>query len=151
MPVVIKWNSANDIFVLDDMLHQTFTWTPEVFQHKKPELSSAWTPTADVYETDETIVVLVELAGINRDSLEIVFQDGYLLLRGNRPFLPHVQPAKIYRIERTYGCFQRAFAIPKPVDPHQISASYEQGIVKIVLRKQPQTTADKVTIPITFE
>jgi HSP20 family protein len=151
MPVVIKWNSANDIFVLDDTLNQAFAWTPDVFHGKKPELSSAWTPAADVYETEEAIVIHMELAGIKRDSLEIIFQDGYLLLRGNRPFHPHIQPAKIYRIERTYGCFHRVFAIPKPVDPHQVSASYEHGIVKVILPKRPQTVAEKVTIPVTFE
>ncbi len=151
MPVVIKWNSANDIFVLDDTLNHSLGWTATAFQGNRSELSSAWTPAADVYETDDAIVVHVELAGIQRDSLEIVFQDGYLLVRGNRPFHSHIQPAKIYRIERTYGCFQRVFTIPKPVDPHKVSGSYEHGVVKIVLPKQPQTVAEKVTIPVTFE
>jgi len=151
MPVVIKWNSANDIFVLDDTLNQTLGWTADAFHGTRSELSSAWTPAADVYETEDAIVVHVELAGIQRDSLEIIFQEGNLLVRGNRPFHAHIQPAKIYRIERTYGCFQRVFVIPKPVAPHEVSASYEHGVVKIVLPKQQQTVSEKVTIPVTFE
>lgn len=151
MPVVIKWNSASDIFVLDDSLNQALVWSPDMVHAKKSDLNSAWMPAADIYETEETIIIVVELAGIDRDSLEIVFQEGYLLLRGKRPFYPHIQPAKIHRIERAYGCFQRVFGIPKPVDPKQVSASYEQGMLKIALTKRSQPVAETVNIPVNFE
>lgn len=151
MPVVITWNTANDIFVLDDALNSTFGWTPDIFHKKRPEFSSAWMPAADVYETDDAIVVHMELAGVRRDSIEILFQDGAVLVRGNRPFHQHVQPSKIYRIERAYGDFQRMFPIPKPVASHDISAVYEHGILQIILPKQPHTSAEPVTIPVSFE
>ena len=151
MPVVIKWNSVDDIFVLDDSLNQTLVWSPEMIHVKKSDLNSAWMPAADIYETQEAIILLVELAGVDRDSLEIVFQEGYLLLRGKRPFYPHIQPAKIHRIEQAYGYFQRVFGIPKPVDTQQVSASYEQGMLKIVLTKHTQAIAENVNIPVNFE
>ena len=151
MPVIIKWNPINDIFVLDDTLNQMLGWSAEGVHTKKPEKNSAWTPAADMYETDDAIIIRIELAGIEKDTLEIVFHDGYLVLRGNRPFTPHVQPSKIHRIERSYGPFHRTFQIPKPVDARHVFAVYEQGFLTITLAKLSHPSSDKLKIPVTFE
>jgi HSP20 family protein len=151
MPGIIKWNPINDIFVLDEMLDQMLGWPSEGMHTKKPEKNSAWTPAADIYETDDAIILRVELAGVEKDTLEIVLHDGHLVLRGNRPFTPHVQPSKIHRIERSYGSFQRTFEIPKPVDVRHVSAVYEQGFLTVTLAKLSHPASDRLTIPVKFE
>lgn len=151
MPIVIKWNPAYDILTLDDTLNQMLTRTPDALPVKKAEKKSAWTPAADMYETDDAIIIHVELGGIDKKSLEIIFQDGYLILQGNRPFSPQVSPTTIHRIERTYGAFQRIFRIPKPVDPRQVSAAYEQGILTIRFVKLAQDITETIKVPVTFE
>ncbi len=115
------------------------------------ETSSAWVPVADMYETDEAVIIDLELAEINKDSLEILYQESYLLVRGERPFSPEMRSAKIHRIERMYGFFQRRFWIPASVDAHTISASYDRGVLRILLLKLRRPETARVKVPITFK
>ena len=151
MSVLIKWNPISDIFLLDETISQVLDQVSEFVHRRKMETLSAWVPVADMYETDTTMVIHAELAGIDKHSLEIVFQEGHLIIRGNRPFGGDMQSAKIHRIERMYGAFRRAFWIPVVVDPQKISASYERGVLKIILPKQKPFIAEQVKVPITFK
>ena len=84
-------------------------------------------------------------------GVKIFFQDGELLIRGKRLFHPHMQSAKIHRIERMYGLFQRMFRIPAPIDAQTITASYDRGVLSIHLPKLKYTDVEQVKIPITFQ
>lgn len=150
MPVVIRWNPVQNIFTLDDVISQMLEWTSDLMRIQKTEKSSAWVPAADMYETDEAVIIHMELAGIDRNSLEILFQDEFLFLRGERPFSSQMRSAKIHRIERMYGHFQRVFQISQPIDAQHVSASYEQGVLKIVLMKLKHSVTERVKIPITL-
>ena len=136
MSVAIKWNSTDNIFTFDDMLNQMFECTSDVLLNRETESGGAWAPAADMYETPAAMVVEVELTGIDKNSLEILFQADCLLLRGERPLSPAMQAAKIHRVERLYGRFQRIFRIPQPIEAQQISAVYEQGMLTITLLKR---------------
>jgi HSP20 family protein len=152
MPIVMRWNPAHTIFELNDMLSQMLEWTVDMFHdERKLEKVSAWVPSADMYETDEAIIIQLELAGIEKDSLEILFQEEHLVLRGNRPLNSRMQSAKIHRLECLYGQFQRVFRIPHPVEAQKISTIYEQGVLKIVLPKVNTASFDQVNIPISKE
>ena len=152
MPIIIKWNPTDDLFVLNETFGQMMDQVSSLLQKRKTtETTSAWAPIADMYETDETFVLHIELAGIEKESLEIFFQDGELLIRGKRLFHPHMQSAKIHRIERMYGLFQRMFRIPAPIDAQTITASYDRGVLSIHLPKLKYTDVEQVKIPITFQ
>jgi HSP20 family protein len=151
MSVAIRWNPAHNIFALDDVINQMLEWPSDLIRIRETEISSAWVPAADVYETNDTIIIELELTGVDKSSLEILFQDEYLFLQGKRPLPPQMQSAKIHRIERLYGHFQRVFQIPQPVDVQHVSASYQQGVLKIMLAKFNQFVSGKVNVSILFE
>ncbi len=150
MPIFIQWNLAHNFSVFDDIMSQTLDQLsePVVKQHK--ETRSTWVPVADMYETETSIVIRVELAGISKESLEIGFQGGYLLLQGERPFNEAMKSATIHQIERRYGPFQRKLLIPISIDSQQISASYTHGILHICLPKQQQRHTEYVNVPVDF-
>jgi HSP20 family protein len=152
MSIVMRWNPVHTIFELNDMISQRLEWTAEMLpDERKLEKGSAWVPAADMYETDAAIIIQMELAGIEKDSLEILFQEEYLFLRGNRPLNSRMRSAKIHRLECLYGKFQRVFRIPHPVEARKISTIYEQGVLKIVLPKVNTASFDRVNIPISKE
>lgn len=152
MPVIIKWNPTEDLFVLNETFSQMLDQVSNIFQQRKtPEMSSAWAPIADMYETEDAFILHIELAGIDKETLEILFQENALLIRGKRPFNPHMQSAKIHRIERMYGLFQRTFWIPAPVEAQTITASYDRGVLHIHLPKLTHPDVEQVKIPITFK
>ena len=150
MPVLVRRNSMNSLFVLDEPLARMFEQASECICGRKTESSADWQPTADMYETEETVIIHVELAGIDKTSLRIAFQKGHVIIQGNRPLNPEMQSARIHRMEQMYGTFERTFRIPTAVDIQQITAAYEFGILKITLPKQPEPSDQQAIIPITF-
>lgn len=152
MSIIITWNPTDDLFVLNETFNHTMDQVSSLLQKRKTsETTSAWAPIADMYENDEAFVLHIELAGIEQESLEILFQDSELLIRGKRPFHVQMQSAKIHRIERMYGLFQRIFRFPAPIDAQTITASYDRGVLSIHLPKLKHTDVEQVNIPITFQ
>jgi HSP20 family protein len=151
MPIILTWNPTDNLFVVHETFSQVMDQVSSLLQKRKSaEMTSAWAPIADMYENDEAFVLHVELAGIEQESLEILFQECELLIRGKRPFHPHMQSAKIHRIERMYGVFQRIFRIPAPIDAQAITASYDRGVLSIHLPKLQHTDVEQMNISMAF-
>lgn len=94
-------------------------------------------PPVDVYETDKEIVILVEMAGISEEEVELLVDGDTLVLRGERKPLPG-RPGRVYsQMEISHGRFQRDLLLPSDVDAEGARATYKDGILEIVL---PKTT-----------
>ncbi len=103
-------------------------------------------PAADVYETDDDVVVIVELAGIANQEVEITVDGRYLTLRGERVALPG-QPGRLYaQMEICFGPFERALALPAEVDADGATASYKDGFLEITLPKARRQVSRQVSI-----
>ena len=103
-------------------------------------------PSVDVYETDDEVVVMVEIAGISDEEVEIEVDGRTLLLRGQRKARPG-RPHRLYsQMEISHGPFQRELLLPSEVDPDSIHASYEDGMLEIVLPKVGRKLSRQVTI-----
>ena len=94
-----------------------------------------WEPSVDVYETERDIVVLAELAGVKQDEIAIVIDGHNLVIRGQRKNTPREKQRAYYQMEIQRGFFERTISLPDAVDPDKVKASYEDGIVEIVLPK----------------
>jgi len=98
-----------------------------------------WEPAVDVYETEENIVVLVELAGVKQDRLEVVVEGSAVIVKGERKEIAPGGSKKYYQIEIHRGRFERAVPLPAAVDPERTRASYDDGLLEIVLPKTNET------------
>ncbi|PID56735.1 hypothetical protein CSB45_09830 [candidate division KSB3 bacterium] len=150
MPVYTKWNAVDDMFGLNETLDCVIELVKEIVPRRKLDSYSSWIPAADMYETESAVILHVELTGIDKEALELSYQEGYLVLRGRRSFSPEMQSAKILRIERMYGAFQRTFLIPTAIDSQLSTASYENGLLYIRLVKRQKGQDAHVNVPITF-
>jgi HSP20 family protein len=92
-----------------------------------------WEPAVDVYETEENIVVLVELAGVRQDRLEVVVEGSTLIVRGERKEIAPGGSKTYYQIEIHRGRFERVVPLPAAVDPDKTRAAYEDGLLEVVL------------------
>ncbi len=92
-------------------------------------------PAVDVYETCDDIVVIVEIAGIQGEEVEVEVDGRVLFLKGERRPLPG-RPGRIYsQMEIAHGGFQRELTLPAEVDAAAASAQYKDGILEVVLPK----------------
>lgn len=106
-----------------------------------------WAPRVDVSENENEIVLVMEVPGISKKDFHIVLEDSSLVIEGERrrPELKDGEEQPI-RSERWYGKFYRRFKIGKGVKTDGITASYENGELKVVLPKVEKVKPKAITI-----
>ena len=106
--------------------------------------SETWTPDVNLYETEQTYLVCVDLAGVDKEKIELVIADGRLKLRGTRnvPVNPdgdEIDPnrrVRVHLLEIDHGSFCREVELPQDVAHDQISASYRNGMLWVEIPKK---------------
>ena len=107
--------------------------------------SETWTPTVNLYETDSEYHVTVDLAGVEKDKIDLVVSDGRLTLKGIRPVPTCPQIAqdeetprrvRVHVMEIDHGSFCRVVELPLDVHHERIVAQYDNGLLWIHLPKK---------------
>jgi HSP20 family protein len=112
-------------------------------------LRTGFRPHVDCFRTGEALTVLVELPGIDPEKVDLFVAEGTLYLAGNR-VRPRPDGQVYQQMELDYGPFRRQVALGADVDVSQARATYEQGILKVVLPlAQRQPTGERVVIEVT--
>ena len=110
--------------------------------------SRSWVPAVDLFHRDGDLVVRAELPGIDPEKdVEISFHDGMLTIRGERRQEERADDGNVSRFESRFGSFERAVALPGGVTEEAISASYENGILEVVVKGVAELTGAK-RIPV---
>lgn len=97
-----------------------------------------WLPPVDIYETETDVVLVAELPGVKEEELDIQMSDGVLTLKGDKKYPIEGDSDNYYRLERSYGKFNRSFTIPSTVDVNSVKASLKDGLLKITLKKRTE-------------
>ena len=108
----------------------------------------SFAPSIDVYETDKEIKVDVELPGIDEKDIDITLGNNVLTISGKKETEETEKNKSFYRHERSYGSFRRSIQLPDDVDEDKIDATYNKGILKIVLPKTEQSVSLRKKIEI---
>jgi HSP20 family protein len=111
-------------------------------------LRAGFRPHVDCYRTGDALTVLIELPAIDPEKVDLFVTDGTLYLAGNRERRRY--DGQVYQqMELDYGPFRREVALGADVDVSQARATYEQGILKIVLPlAQRQPARERVVIEV---
>ena len=108
--------------------------------------AQSWSPTSDIFETEEQVQIHLDLPGMTKENLDIqLTENNTLTVRGERKF-EEVDKAKYHRVERFYGNFMRSFVLPSNVEADKISATFKDGVLEIVLPKVESAKPRKITI-----
>jgi len=94
-----------------------------------------WQPAIDVYETDNDVVVLIELAGVKQDEIEVIVNNNILTIRGDRRDNKRGIKRTYSQMEILWGVFQREISLPVNVNTNQVKAFYENGFLEVILPK----------------
>lgn len=109
------------------------------FSRRKPPAHQfrlpGWEPAVDVSETDTQVVVLLELAGVSKGQVEMAVERSTLRVRGRRQEARPSTRRSCHRLEIYWGPFERVVPLPAPVQPEATQATFEDGMLKIVLTK----------------
>jgi HSP20 family protein len=105
-----------------------------------------WVPPVDIQESEEGYRLHVELPGLTKDDIQITLENNVLRLTGERKFEKDVKKESYHRIERSYGTFARAFALPQQVNAEGVQAAFENGILTITVPKAEAAKPRKIAI-----
>jgi HSP20 family protein len=108
--------------------------------------TTAWAPALDISERKDAYLVTVELPGIELDDLQITMEDGLLTIQGERQFAHDSSEQQFHRVERRYGAFRRSITLPAQVQAEQIEATFENGVLQIVVPKMEEATPKRIQV-----
>jgi len=130
-------NLARQMNKLVDQLHKGYyNFAP----------GDTWTPNVNLYETEQTYIVCIDLAGVDKEKIDLVVADGRLKLRGTRsvpvqpdgekPDASKQRRVKVHLMEIDHGAFCREVELPHDVLHEQINANYRNGLLWVEIPKK---------------
>jgi len=151
-----RWNPArelatwpSDIFSMQRDINRLFD---NFFRgDRTPEEStslSLWTPAVDIEEREDAYSVKVELPGVSKEDVKITLESNTLTIRGDKKQEKEEKGKNYHRVERSYGSFQRSFALPSTVKAEKIDASYKDGILEITLPKAEEAKPKQIEVKV---
>lgn len=123
MPTIVRKSISTITDTRREVLH-TISW------HVR---STTWRPPTDLYETEESCVIKVEVAGMRDEDFEVAFENNVLIIRGHRPDLN--EKRAYHQMEIRSGWFEIAVEVPVIVDIEKAIAEYKDGFLVINLPK----------------
>jgi HSP20 family protein len=128
-PFMMLHREMNRLF--DDIMHTPATAAGQTAQGNGMPI----VPRIDISETDKEIRIAAELPGVAEKDIDVSLDDDVLTIRGEKKSEHRDDKENYHVVERTFGSFQRSLRLPYPVDPDQIKASFDQGVLNVVLPK----------------
>ena len=107
-----------------------------------------WVPNTDVYATDSSLVIKVELAGMKSDSLEITVEGNRLRIAGIRPDGCRANKCNFLVMEISYGPFESVLELPPGYDLSQAKAIYVNGFLRIEVPAAVPAHSKMTKVPI---
>ena len=107
-----------------------------------------WLPTVDLVETADGVLVLVNLPGVDPDSIDLQVVGNMLTINGETPKCEAGEEQTIHLSERGAGSFSRSLPMPVSVNPESVSAEVKQGVLTIWLSKAEHLKPRKITVNV---
>src|SRR5258708_7569850 len=106
-----------------------------------------WIPNTDVYVTEGTLVIKVELAGMRREDLELTVEGNRLMISGQRPDGSRSTKCKFLVMEINYGPFECVIEIPPGYDLTEAKAAYQNGFLRVDIPQAIRSTKS-ILVPV---
>ncbi len=144
---IIKWDPLGNIATLQDRINTIFDDSfPCQTSDAAGTASCAWTPSVDIYETEQGIIIAVDLPGVSKEALQVEVKDNILTLSGERPADLDTPATHYYRRERSCGSFHRAFTLRAVISPEQIKARFKNGVLIVEIPPPEADTPRHITV-----
>jgi HSP20 family protein len=129
---------------LNRILDEAFGGFP--FQDQGSTITSTWFAPTDVSEDENSLNISMELPGVDPNDVRLSLENNILTIRGEKRQNSEENNERIHRFERTYGMFERTFALPNTVDPDKIEARYENGVLLVRIPKAERARPREIRV-----
>ena len=138
MSQLATWNPFRELDEVQNRLGSFFGGRFPRFGDGNGGLQLAdWSPQVDITEDDKEYLIKADLPEMKKDEIKVNVENGVLTVSGERKTEKEEKNRKFHRIERSYGTFQRSFALPEDADGTKVAAEFKEGVLKVHLPKNP--------------
>lgn len=123
-------------------VHEVFHLVNPLFKYHE----NIWRPGIDVYESADEIIVLADVAGMNKEELHIELDHRMIRIAGVRKAIAEEKAIRYRLAEIPRGYFERGITLPDMVDAESAVASYADGVLMIRVNKLPPNRAQRITV-----
>lgn len=129
---------------LNRILDEAFAGLP--FAEQGNVITSTWFAPTDVSEDENSLRITMELPGVDANDVRLSLENNILTVRGEKKQQAEENNERVHRFERTYGMFERTFALPNTVDPERIEARYENGVLFVTIPKAERAKPREIRV-----
>ena len=144
-PDSAPWSALDRWSNLRDELNSFFDMPFSSGLGRTSQLFTGWSPALDLYETGDHLTAIVELPGMRKEDIDISLHDGTLTISGERKH-ENSNGETAQRTERYVGTFRRSIALPNRVDANKVSATYQDGILRVTLPKAEEAKPKQIQV-----
>lgn len=143
---MIKYDPFRELRSLQDEVNRLFNVGINRSGDGEEIVRGAWSPSVDIFENQDKIVLEAELAGMKPEEVDISIENNIITLKGERKFEKTEDKDNYHRVERSYGSFVRSFTLPRTVVSDEAEASFNNGVLSVTLPKREEAKARKIEI-----
>ena len=116
-------------------------------EQTQDESISAFMPKVNTREDEKSYYLDVDLPGVKKEDIFVDVDDGVLSIYGERNFKDEVKEEHYYKVETSFGKFQRSFTLPENVDSENIKAKSDNGVLEVIIpKKESEKSKKKIEI-----
>jgi HSP20 family protein len=144
MATLVRFDPLREVAALQNEMSRLFG----SFREGNGQGERSWVPALDVWETDDDFVYAFDLPGVSEDRISVEFEDGVLTVSAERERTQQSEGDRFYRYERRFGTFTRTLGLPQGVGDDDISASYNDGVLEVHVKKPEEVKPRKIQIGV---
>ena len=144
MTTLNRYDPLRNVASLNDEVERLFRQTLGERAGASPV--GAFTPALDVEEDEDGFTLHVELPGVEPEHVELSLEENVLTISGERRFYDDREADGFRRVERHFGRFHRAVRLPDRVDADRVRATYDDGMLTIVVPKAEEAKPRRIAI-----
>jgi HSP20 family protein len=151
MTLLTNWESLREFSAMQERMNRMNRVFRESNSPEGPEEALTTTtlaPPVDIYEDGHNIVLKIDVPGIDERDMDVSIQNNTLTVHGERKIEKEEKEENFRRVERQYGSFTRSFTLPSSVDPEQVTAHCDKGVLKINLAKRVEAKPTQIKVNI---
>ncbi|MBM4129394.1 MAG: Hsp20/alpha crystallin family protein [Nitrospira sp.] len=120
------------------------SWFPRL---RFPEIEEI-SPSVDVFEEGDNVVVKAELPGMTKEDIDVKVTDDVVTISGEKKKEEKVEKKDYYRMERSYGSFTRSFRLPAEVQTEKATAKFKDGVLEVRIPKTEEAKKKEKKVEI---
>jgi HSP20 family protein len=151
MTLLSRWEPLREFAIMQDRVNRVNRLSREAYGPEGPEetlTTTSFAPPVDIYDDEHNIVLKLEVPGIDEGDIDVRIDNNTLTVNGERKIEKEEKEENFRRVERQYGAFTRSFTLPSSVDPGQVSADYNKGVLKIKLAKKTEAKPKPIKVNV---